>query len=39
MTLIIKDLDERVRVFEDLMVVMDLVFGSDSDEDNFSAKL
>ena len=28
---------ERMRVFEDL--IMDLVFGSGSDEDNFSAKL
>ena len=30
---------ERMRVFEDLVAIMDLVFGSDSDEDNFSTKL
>ena len=31
-----EDLDERMRADEDLTTIMDFVFGSDSDEDDFS---
>ena len=31
-----EDLDERMRADEDLTTIMDFVFGSDSDEDDFT---
>ena len=35
-TLMHEDVDERMRADEDLTTIMDFVFGSDSDEDDFS---